>query len=271
MVDFSFGNDKLSDYGCMVASITTSFSDSSPIGSKISFETLKSKITNKNKIASVTYEDPSEITFDICKKNCDGNNTISFSDSDISLLSRWLNSKTYEKFKPIYDDASYADVYFHGTFTSLSAISVGKDVVGMTLTFTPNSPFGYEDEKEIYVSIDSSSSNFTFYNDSDEVGYLYPTLFEITFKEDCDLTIINSLDAKNTVIKNCKNGEIITMDCENKVITSSKSHVSLYNDFNYNFPRFVNTLEECENTLNVSALCKIRIVYSPIRKAGIII
>lgn len=271
MIDFSFGNDKLSDYGYMVCSIVTSFPDSSPIGTQLNFETLKNRAASKNKIVSVSYEDPSEITFDICKKMCGYTDDIYITDNDISILSRWLNSKSYAKFKPIYNDASYADVYFQGTFSSISAINVGGDVVGMTLTFIPSSPFGYEDDKEIVFNIDSSDYSFSFYDDSDEVGYLYPSLYEITFKQDGNLTLSNSLDPKNTVIKNCKNGEVITMDCENKVITSSKSHVTLYNDFNYNFPRFVNTLEERENVFTVSITCSIRVIYSPIRKAGVIL
>jgi hypothetical protein len=80
------------------------------------------------------------------------------------------------------------------------------------------------------------------------------------------------MDNYNIVkIDNCVNGETITLDCHNKIIQSDKAHPTLYNDFNYNYPRFVANEDANENMLTVSLPCEIQIVYSFTRKAGIIV
>ena len=269
IVDFSYGDNKLSDYGCMIASINTSFSEDIDLGSNLTFKTLQNKATKKHKILKADYDNCVSITFDICKNQCVANSE-EFTDGEISYFMRWLNSKTYQKFKPIYEDEFYSDIYFYGTFDKISAINIGKKTVGLTLSFISNSPFGYIDEKEFTVTTSQNDEHFVFYDDSDEIGFLYPNFFEITCDEPGDFKLSNTLDSKSTVIHNCEKNEVITMDCENKVIQSSKSHLTLYNDFNYNFPRIVNTLEERKNVFTVSIPCTIRIKYSPIRKAGVL-
>ena len=268
MVDFSFAGKRLSDYGCIVASIVTSNSDNVSLGSNIRFETLKNSSTFTNRIVKIDYEEPTPISFDICKDPCKG--TV-FEDTEISFLMRWLNKKTFEKFQPIYDDASYPNIYFKGSF-NVTAICVGGDVVGLTLTFTPNSPFGYENEKEIIFNIDVTNNTFTFFNTSDECGYLYPTQFVITCKSNGNFEMINDIDNNNIVrINNCMNGEVITLDCYNKIIQSSEAHIRLYNDFNYNYPRFTANDNANKNVFTISLSCEIKIIYSSIRKAGIIV
>lgn len=269
MVDFSYAGRRLSDYGCTVASIVTSNDDSVSLGSNIIFETLKNSSTFVNRIVKVDYEDPTPVTFDICKIPFNG--TSVFNDDEVSFIMQWLNKKKYEIFRPVYDDGSYANTYFKGSF-NVTAIYIGGEVVGFTLTFTANSPFGYEDEQNFTVDIDDDDyDTFTFFNNSDEYGYFYPTKFVITCKSDGDFIMSNNIDINIVRINNCTNGETITLDCCNKIIQSDKSHTTLYNDFNYNYPRFVSNEESNENILTVSLPCQIQIAYSFVRKVGIIV
>lgn len=271
MEDFSFGDDRLSDYGCMVAGINTQFSHSASMGSKLNLETIKNRVTGQNKIINTDYDEVVSATFDICKNPFRNSNSMDFSDGELSFFMRWLNKKNYEKFKPIYDDESYSDLYFYGSFNEIYAINISGKIVGLTVTFTSNAPFGYANEKEFNVSIDNADDSFIFYDDSDEVGYLYPSFYEITCMVSGNVKISNNMDTKSTVINNCIKNEVITMNCTNKIILSSKAHLTLFNDFNYNYPRFVNKMTERKNIFTVSLPCKIKIKYSPIRKAGIII
>lgn len=171
MMDFVYANKRLSDFGCMVANIVTQRQDNISLNSNLSFETLKNSSTFVNGIVKVNYENPSPVTFDICKKGCDKNNSFSdantFNDKEISFFMSWLNKKNNEKFFPIYNDSSYPDIYFKGYF-NLSAISIGGNIIGFTLTFNQNSPFGYENDKEFLVDINNPNETFTFFNDSDE-------------------------------------------------------------------------------------------------------
>jgi len=273
MVDFSYHEEKLSDYGCIVAGINTAFQDSVQIGTTVSFDTIKNSSTYANKIINARYEDVITATFDVCKNPClyQTDAEIAFTDGEISHFMRWLNQKKYYKFKPIYESGIYSDLYFWGTFPSISAILVNGAVIGFTLTFTSNSPFGYVDDKEYNASIASAGGSFLFFDDSDELGSLYPSLFQIQCLADGKLVIRNDRDRKSTVIQNCVQNEIIQMDCSNRMIQSSKPHLTLYNDFNYNFPRLINDLDNRKNLFTVSLPCNITIKYSPRRKAGILV
>ena len=270
MIDFSYADRRLSDFDCVVSYINTSLNDNISLGSDIKFETVENKNTHTNRIIEADYNEPTPITFDICKNPCSGE-IKKFSDTEVSYMMRWLNKKKYEKFCPIYDDGSYSDIYFNGSF-NVSAIYGSGGIVGFTLTFTPNAPYGFENEKIITYSL-GENENFEFYNNSDEYGYLYPIKFDIKCVNSGNLTISNSLDSRNAVrVNNCVSGETITFDCQNKIIkTDNELHSSICKDFNYNFPRFVSNEYENKNVFTVSMPCEITITYSLIRKAGIVV
>lgn len=271
MIDFYFNGAKLSDYGCIVSNINSSFSDSSPIGN-IELETIKSHSTQKNKIINSEYDDVISASFDICKNPgiYKTPQEMIFTDAEISLFARWLNQKKYCKFQPIYESGLYSDIFFYGTFNSISSVIISDNTVGLTLSFTSNSPFGYINEKEFVTELTSDSKTFTLYDDSDEIGEIRPSLFQIKCKANGDLQIKNNRDKKITVINNCLNEEIITLDCENRIIQSSKSHPTIYNDFNYYYPKIINTMEDRYNIFTVTLPCEIIVKYEPIRKVGIV-
>lgn len=273
MIDFSYRGGKLSDYGCIVAGIRTGFQDSVQLGSGIQFDTVKTRQSYRNKIVNAGYGEAVSATFDICKNPClyKTEKDMAFSDGEISHFMRWLNQKQYYKFKPIYESGIYSDLYFYGSFTSISSIVINGNTAGFTLTFTSDSPFGYADDKEFKASVREAGGQFVFYDDSDEIGNLYPYFFQIKCLAGGKLVVKNDMDSREAVIDHCVQNEVITMDCGNKTIQSSKAHVTLYNDFNYNYPRFVNTMEDRRNVFSVSLPCDITIRYSPIRKAGIIV
>ena len=78
-------------------------------------------------------------------------------------------------------------------------------------------------------------------------------------------------NGRYTQVKNCSSGEILTFDCIHKIITSSGHPTQrLYNDFNYVFPRLMNTFDNSLNVFYVSRKCEITINYNPIRKVGVI-
>lgn len=99
-----------------------------------------------------------------------------------------------------------------------------------------------------------------------EEGYIYPEM-EITVKKDGDLIIHNSIENRETVVKNCKSGEVITLDYP--IIKSSDSSHNIQNDFNWKFFRIANTYDNSRNDLVVTLPCSIKIRYSPIVKVGI--
>lgn len=123
-----------------------------------------------------------------------------------------------------------------------------------------------------YVSIGQvykASLNDTSY----EEGYIYPQM-EITIGDIDDkpvnerkLTIYNSIENRETYIKNCTSGEVITFDYP--VIQSSDLSHDIQNDFNWKFFRVANTYDNSRNDLVISLPCSIKIKYSPIVKVGL--
>lgn len=88
----------------------------------------------------------------------------------------------------------------------------------------------------------------------------------ITCNANGDLSIYNELENCTMVIKNCSVGEVISIDGESQTIkTSSDSH-DICNDFNYEFFRIGNTIDNRSNRISVSKPCQVVIKYTPIIK-----
>ena len=119
----------------------------------------------------------------------------------------------------------------------------------------------------VYIEEKKEFDNKHFIDDiSHEEGYIYPHT-EIVVNQNGDLTIHNAIENRDTIIKNCVAGEVITMDYP--VITSSISSHRIQNDFNWNFFRIANTFDNSRNDINVSIPCSIKIKYSPVVKVGL--
>lgn len=277
LVDFCYRNETLSDHGYMVAYVGKTPSDTVSAGSEITFDTVVNKNSHKILSLNAKYETPLSATFDIIKIPCNDSAHMNFSDLELSWLLRWLHSKTDEKFMPFYDDGSFANIYYYGKFTSISYTMCAGNVIGITVTFTSNSPFGYI-EQDFQTTINSANGTFVISYPSDEIGIFYPKSVEIicNCSEISDLKISHvespPFDTKNFMVKNCASGEIVKLDCENKIIvTSNEQHTTLFNDFNYNWISLINTWDQNHNVFCVSIPCDIKIKYELIRKAGILV
>ena len=126
-----------------------------------------------------------------------------------------------------------------------------------------DSPFAFGEEIDALWAFDNNYVEFV--DMSDEIGDTYPKL-EITCKSDGTLELLNNRMSEPMRIKNCTNGEVLYIDCENQVIESSESTHKILNDFNYNFFRIGNTLESRKNIISASMPVLVRMTYRPIIK-----
>lgn len=267
-IDFEYDGQRLSDYGCMICTIgRNSGAETINTGSQLTLNTVHMTRHNQFKIISTQYDSAYTVTFQIAKST--GN---TFSELELAAFMRWLNRKEYHKFKAIYENGEYAKTYYMGTF-NIQMIRFGGNIMGLELTLQTNAPFGYYEPSEYYMELTDTESSYVLWDNSDETGYIYPETVEIECLESGDITVTNSKDTKQTVIKNCTAGEIITLDGQNKIIRSGMEHGKLCNDFNYHFIRIINTQginRDNENIFTASLPCNIRLIYSPICKAGVI-
>ncbi|WP_346961240.1 phage tail domain-containing protein [Clostridium sp.] len=266
VVNFEYNNELLSDYNLIVCNFDGSSGfNTIDIGNKVVINKVKAPKSNKYKSIGYKYEEAFTMDFQVGKIDCDtGNNIIS--EEEINSIVRWLNRKIYAKLKIIYDDGSYSNIYYNGIF-NVELIKLGDDAVGLNLTFESDSPFAYMEEIS-YTGELSNLKKLTIHDISDETGYIYANT-KIECLESGNYFIDNDFDYNRIIINNCSAGEIITLDGENKIIsTNLPSHSSLPNDFNYNFLRVVNNYNNVGNIYSSNLKCKITIIYSPIRKVG---
>ena len=265
-IDFLYDNERLSDYEMMICK----FGDGGGLetisaGNNLTFNTVKSSTSDRNILATTTYDEPLTTTFQICKHDCYGDNKYISSEELTSLL-RWLARRDgFHKFE-IYQKG-YEGVFFYCSFNNIQQLKVGVELYGLELTFVTDSSYGYED-----ISLDfttTTSVGYSLFSMSSETGHLYPKVFTCKCLESGNLQIYNSIENRTTEIMNCVKDEIITMDGNHKVIETSVPTHKLYNDFNYNYFRLGSKYDDNLNVITTSLPCEIHIEYESVRKVGL--
>ena len=260
--DFEYDGIRLQDLGFMIGSFDKNGLNSNSSGSEITFNKVKTFNGNKYELTSSTYETCLTTTFSIIKNVCNYHDDMEISVQEYRKLMRWLNRKKFCKFRILTNE--YADVYFNGSF-NISKIELDGKLYGLELTLNTDKSFAYLNERK-YVFEASSSSPYVIYDESDEIGFIYPKM-KISILSDCDFIMSNSMELnRNMVIKNCKSGEDITI--EYPMISSSFGSHKIYNDFNWVFFRISNEFDNRKNIIH-SSDAKIELEYSPIAKVSI--
>lgn len=262
--DFQFRNIKLSDYGCIMGHFDS-----------VNLETITSpsitfnpvRIIGKNKFRNTTsyYENGISTIIEICKDPCKSKNMV-FATEEIRAIYKWLEVKKACELR--FLNNRYTGVFFMGTFT-VNEIKLGERTYGFELTFTSTTPFALSDEIIINLNFTNASTELKVINTSDDYSPVYPHL-EITVKESGNLLIKNSLNSKNMLIKNCTVNEVITIDCDNQIISSSVSSHNIADDFNFSFFKLCQTFDTDINVITSSLKCEIKMKLNFPRKVGIL-
>ena len=285
--DFEFDNEKLSDYGMIIATIDGGAGvETVQSGANLSFTQIKPTGSDKFRLYYGKYEECYTTTFQILKSPCGANDQedLYLTPDLVSQLQRWLCRKNkYYKFK-VLDQPKYDDLYWNATF-SCSEIQLFGRVIGLELTMTTDAPYAYKDAVCVTYNC-KANVPFSLYDESDEIGFIYPYMSINIIGSDgneddvllggdqlYDFVLSNSLDNKQCKISSCRYGETLILDGENQIITSDSQHSSLPSDFNYYFPKIINDYDRGinvnENIFTVNVDCTITIKYSPIKKVGL--
>jgi len=157
---------------------------------------------------------------------------------------------------------------------NLSAMASGKGTINVYQVMSDGHLQNVRLDNLALISPEEISANtndsysFLFIDSSDEVGTSYVNA-EITCNSDGNLQITNLLTGLITLVKNCKTGEVITLDSVNGIISSSISSHDIYNDFNYQFLKVENTLNTRVNPILVSLPCSMVITQKSTVKGGV--
>lgn len=248
--DFIYDGKKLSDMGYQLCSFGGASEDVIANGSQITWNTVSTLRGSKWERISSDYESCLETTFSICKLMCNSDDLIMTADDERELM-RWLNRKQFHEMS--FVDGDYAGYCFDASF-NIGKVENNGRTVGLELTMTTNRPFAYVKEDK---TINANSSGVSVEFNTDDEGYIYFDEFTVECSSAGDLEIENEDVGLKTVIKNCNNGEVITM--KYPIITSSLESHDLPNDFNWIFPCYLSEYGKTGNTFKTSMPCVIAI------------
>ena len=261
--DFEYDGKTLTNLGYIVCQFDANGGiETVSNGSNITFNTVSSDYHKNEYLINSEYSEPLTATFQICKNYCINDDKEIYPE-EVREITRWLNRRIFLPIKLINDMGE--DLYTEASF-NVSCIYIADTIYGLELEMTTNKPFLLRAEREIKINCNSKNQTFDIYDNSEEIGYIN-TKAIINIKESGNLQIFNSLENRQTYIKNCTAGEVITMDYP--IITSSLNSHKIQNDFNWNFIRLSNTYYDNKNTLKISLPCDIILRYSPIAKIGL--
>lgn len=269
-IDFEYDDRRASDMGYLVCSVNSNSGsyEISP-GCDITFTTVKNNHSSVHSKASSSYDNVYTTTFDIIKYNCNSDDDIYMTSYDVRKVIKWLNRHEYHKFILINDIAYESDVHYYGSF-NIKQIMHGGNIIGLTLTFTSNAPYGFASQIMTKHMMLNSEDRISIYGDSDEYTTILPKI-EIKCFQDGKLVLKNETTGKVIEIDNCKQNEVIILDGEHKIpLTDNKEHEETFaNDFNYEYFEILVDENNTRNEYSSTLPCELTVTYLPIRKVGV--
>lgn len=243
-------------------------------GNQIEFNTIKVPNTNRWMKTSSSYSEVLSFSFQVAKMDCTKQRNV-ISERELAFFIRWLVRKDYKYLRIIQD--GYENIYYNARL-NVARYEIAGETAGLEITVSCDAPYGYSDIKSFCYSTNNLTDSFTLYDDSDEIGYLYPELVEIEVLQDnADVVIKNSIDIgeRNTIIKGCKEKDIITFTSGLKASlqrynSNNNSYVPIpiSDSFeNWCFPRICNTFSKRNNVYEITNIKNISIAWRAVRKA----
>ena len=259
--DLILGEFRLSDYGMMLASFDYNGESEDETGIEIS--TIEEFIGDNPipKYLGEKYSNKIKPKVTFIKNPCTFGNNIYFSEKECRNILRTMTGIRGYQWMKVVNDESEDDIWFRSKIINISSRRVGNNIVGLILEMECDSPFGWSSETIIDLNFKAHKSIRVFSNTDDLYNYIYPTV-SIKCSSDGDFAMNNITDNRLSVIKNVRNGEVITINSKAEVITSSMEHDLLLNDFNLKWIR----LKPDANELITNMDAKITLQYRVPRK-----
>lgn len=262
--DFCFDGAYLSDYGFIICSFDAPNIDNVSVGSNITVNTVSSHSGRRFHRVSAKYDGALSAEFTICK-DPDTNDDMYISNDEYRDIMRWLNRTEFKEcyFVSTFDE----DTCFYEATFNVEQVFYGANLVGLNLEMMTNRPFGYGQEYKQTLRFNSDLQELALVDFSDEVGFFYPD-YEIQVINDGNLRLSNISTGKTLAIDNCVAGETITIKGDSKIVTTDNTEhaLTLADDFNYEFLRIGNTIENRRNRFGTTLPVVVTVRYKPIIK-----
>lgn len=268
-IDFEYDGQYLSDYGFIICDFNfTNSATEINAGSVITFNKVPRNSGKQFGLLGTKYEECITASFDICKNpDIYDRREMEISNDECRDIMRWLNRREFLKFQVIDDenDSLERDTCYYNASFNVGKIKINERLYGMRLTMETDKPFGYGQEQMVSWTFSDSNISKILSDISDEIGYIYPTVI-ITVNRNGDLSLYNEQENCTTLIKNCTVGEVITLHGDTQIITTTYAAHDICADFNYEFFRIGNTINNRNNRISASLPCHVIIKYNPVIK-----
>ena len=179
------------------------------------------------------------------------------------LIQPWLLGQSkYKKLQICQDD--YGDVYFNCIMTSPEIVTIGNFAYSFKCTVICDSPFAWEFPKTYTVNNIATTTTFNFNNISNNNDYMYPTLKFYLSATSTGFTLVNTTLNETFSMSNLSNNEVITINCDLGIITSSLG-LSRYSKLSGGFFR----LKPLINNISIGTnLTKFEMIYQNARRVS---
>ena len=225
---FTYNGDNSENYGLMIASFESG-DDDLATGLERSLITGEStKYRFRANHFGAKYENALTFKITLVKDPCSlsGDESQILTRKETRMINRWLTGPSYPTLFHMYDeDYDFSDekVDYNGIFSNVEYKLNGmSDVIGITFTFTNDSPFAYTPLiSKTLTAKTMLPYEGTINNDSDELeNPLYPCLtITPTYPNDItDVKIENLTDEKSMTYEWLDKGAQLYIDCEKAII-----------------------------------------------------
>lgn len=237
--DILIGDFRASDNGLIITSFSSGSYKENELGMNIS--TIEEYIGNNPVPKYLGHKYDSKLTPQVTfiKNPClyKGNDTF-FSEKECRSILRRLTGFNGYKWMKLISDKIDDDIWYRVKVVNVTYCNIGDSVVGIELSMECDSCFAWS--REFFITINAlANKEFCIFNDTDDLNNYVLPIVSISTNEDITLTNISD-NSWETTLSNISEGEIITMDSNKELLSSSiESHIHLLNDFNLHWVRLV--------------------------------
>lgn len=264
---FSFNGKSSESFGLLIANFKSKGLENISAGTQTDFETESNYDGSKWYSISNKYKEPLEFTMQLIKNPCfNTDEKMYFTKDESRAILSWLCSP--HDYKPFsVDDEFYYGMNFRAKFINPQYKIIGERICGFEITIKFERPYALSDDIK-YQKTFSTNGTMTLYNHSDEFDKcLYPQQVIITALSDGNISLHNDNDNQyiSTEFTNCISNEVIIMNCEDRIISSTNTSAHIMERFNKNWIR----LSHGKNLFTVTGNCKVEFNYNEIRRIGV--
>ena len=263
--DWMLGDFQASDYGLLAASFSSGGSSDDDIGMSIS---IREEFIGHNPVPvyiGQEYTDKLKPQVTLVKNPCVFHENVYFTENDCrAVLRKVIGYNGYQWMRLIHDNPD-ENLWYQAKVVNVSYQRMGGRVAGILLDLECDSCFAWSKEYAITINA-KANQKFSIYNNTDDLYHYVLPVTTIAPTVSGELSIINHTENRETRITNLSADEVLTMDSKNELLSSSKSHTLLLNDFNLHYIRFVPD----RNEFSVNQDASVQFKYRVPRKAGFV-